>query len=319
MSDIRQAEGDQGNSGFADEWRRLAQDGDGPTDKVPQDPDGLERDPSQGDPAPGQASEPPASAEAAPKEPAAGDVSDDIWANAPEQYRKAYQAERARLEQSARSMSGRASKAEREAAELRARLLARQEPAPTERLQEQGGGAPAPDALTKVAEEYEEVAGPLVEELRNLRQTVSRLEQSNASAEEKQRAQDEVRQTEHLIAQEQQLADAHSDWKDVVVDPGFVEWVRSKPQFIKDGIARNGNGIVDGAESAEILSLFKIESGWKQAGTDPLAARRQRQLEGGRTVPAKTPGMVQAGQPDDYQSEWKRLAAEERRQRQRAT
>lgn len=311
MSEVREAEGNQGNSGFASEWNRLARDEQNGQAPAPQDDEAPRDEPGE-EPA-GQGGNAPPSNEAAATPAPSEEATDDIWANAPEALRNAFQAERAqreRAEQLVRTNGGRASKAEREAAELRARIAAQpRTPAPQAEAEDQP--AEIPEHLRSVREEYAEVAGPLVDEIVQLRRTVDQLARQGASAAEQERARHELELTEHLNEQERLLVEAHSDWQNVVLEPEFVTWVQNGPQFIRDGIARNGNGIVDAAEAAKILDMFKTETG--RGNSDDLAARRQRQLEAGRGVPTRSIGATPGSPPDDYTSEWKRLAAEEQR------
>lgn len=312
MSDVREAEGNEGNSGFASEWQRLAREDDGQA-PAPQDSETLRDD--LGDEAEGQGESSPGN-EAAPQEPATSENTDDIWANAPEHFRKAFEAERAAREKAEnviRSNNGRLSKAEREAAALRAQLVAQpQREAPQQQLE---ADDTVPEHLRAVREEYQEVAGPLVDEIVALRQTVARLDASSATAQQAETARHQLELAEFLAGEEQKLGEAHSDWREVVVEPEFVQWVQNGPQFIRDGIARNGNGIVDAEEATEILNLFKERTG--RNSPDQLAERRRRQLEGGRTVPARSIGATPSGGPDNFSSEWARLREQERREAQR--
>jgi hypothetical protein len=316
VSDTERAEvsKDQGNDGFSSEWQRLAQADSGLDEKSPRDDAGLEEAPKKDEGA-GQAGTPPKD-EAAPSAEPASDALDDIWADVPEPVRKAYEAERAareKAEQQARTNGGRASKAERDAAELRARLTAQPSPAPapSKDKQEQETDELSPE-LKRVAEEYGDVAKPLVDEIVELRATVSKLVAANASAEDRKKAQDELELKEFLAGEEQALFDAHSDWQEVVLKPEFVSWVRESPRYVQEAIARNGNGIVDGKEAADIIGRFKEATGEK--APDPTSARRERQLEGSRTIPGRTGGAVHRGEGGGtYSSEWQRLAAEDRR------
>lgn len=317
MSDIQEAEGNQGNSGFADEWKRLARADDSGLEPSPRDDVRLDDAPEPQAGNSGQAETPPAP-EAAPPEPAPTENRNDIWANAPAPLREAYEAERKareKAENTIRSNNGRLSKAEREAAELRSRVLAQPAPAgPAPAANEQRGERD--ERLRAVSEEYEDVAKPLVDEILALRETVDRLASGQASFAEQQRAHAALQQAEEFARQEQMLSEAHGDWREVVVNPEFVAWVQDPetPQFIRDGIARNGDGIVDGKESSAILNLFK--QGRSQPTTDPNAARRQRQLEGSRAVPSRVPGATQKGTPNDFDAAWAELREQERRQRQ---
>lgn len=318
MSDIQTVEGDQ-DSGFASEWQALARKDEGQaTTASPESDDRHERALEE---------KPNGQAEAPQDEGASGlpsgENTDDIWANAPEPLRQAFLGERAareKAENAVRSNNGRVSKAERDAAELRARLAAPaqgQAPSPKEE-------APKTDRIERLkaaAEEYGEVAGPVTEEVLELRETVERLVASNATAEEQRAARDQLELGEFLAGQERTLEEIHPDWLETAKTEEFVTWVQSGPQFIRDGIARNGNGIVDGAEAAQILTLFKERDGTTGAA-DPLAFKRARQLEGGRSVPARGPGSTTARTPDDFSAAWEALRQKDEqqgRQRQRTT
>jgi hypothetical protein len=317
VSDTERAEvsKDQGNDGFSSEWQRLAQADSGLDEKSPRDDAGLEDAPKKDEGA-GQAGTPPKD-EAAPSAEPASDALDDIWADVPEAARKAFEDERKAREQAeqvARTNGGRASKAERDAAELRARLTAppkKDEQAPSDEKNEQKADELSPE-LKRVAEEYGDVAKPLVDEIVALRSEMSRLVAANASAEDQQKARDELQLKEYLAGEEQKLFDAHGDWQEVVVKPEFVAWVKESPRYVQEAIARNGNGIVDGTEAADIIGRFKEATGEK--APDPTSARRERQLEGGRAVTSRTGGAVHRGEGGGtYSSEWQRLAAEDRR------
>lgn len=311
MSDIQRAEGNQGNDGFSDEWDRLARKDDG-LEQSPQESDDRHESDRTDEGQAGQEETPPNVEAATP--PAPSENTDDIWANAPEALRQAFMAERGQREKAEnviRSNNGRLSKAEREAAELRTRLAAPQEQAPPATKPEPS------DKLKAVAQEYGEVAGPLVEELVELRSIVSRLENSNASVVEQARARDQLRLAEAAAGEEQKLAETHPDWLEVVNAAEFATWVQSGPRFIRDGVARNGDGIVDGEEAASILSLFKQSQG--QPAPDPLRTKRERQLEGARAVPVRTPGATPQGTPDDFGAAWDQLEAEDERRSQRRT
>lgn len=308
MSDLQTVEGaDAQDTGFGDDWDQLRQaERTGQAERSPDSSlPGSESD--QDDKLDGQGGDAAPPSEAAPgAEPAPGEAIADIWADAPEALRTAFQATeaaRVKAEEAARTASGRASKAQRDAAELRARLQA---PPPAQAPGQQEPEVD-PEHRQRLLGEYEDIVAPVADELLQLRQEVARLSASSASAAEQTAARDRLELAEFLNAEEGKLAKAHSDWGEVVSGKEFVDWVTNGPAFIRDGIARNANGITDAAEAIAILDLYKASTG-QTAVDDPLVVKRRRQL-GAAAIPARVPagGPTAAKVPDDYDAAWEAL------------
>lgn len=308
-----EAEATEGNDGYSQEFRRLAQEERG---RSPEDHPAPERhEPASGEAAAGQADEAPLGSDAA--NPPSGDEAPDIWANADPALKAAHEAslraaeERAsRAEQQVRSNNGRLSQAHHELNHLKEQLAKGRDSgaAPAE-------GAEAQDEeerYKQLREEYPDVAAPLLDRMAQLEGTIRGLTK---------RA-DEAQLVDLLTSQEEALAEVHPNWTTDVADPRFLHWAQGQPRYVQQGIQRNANGIVDAAEAGDILSRFKAAISPERDGgsgqDDQLATRRRRQLEAARTVPAKSPTTA-AGTPDDYSSEWRRLSQVERRERQQAS
>ncbi len=315
MQDITKAEGDNGNEGFKDHWAEFAREETGQGDEPPREP---ERHEPPAEKPEGQDEESPQGEAAAPEQPAPSEAPEDIWADADPKLRAAYEAERERAskaENVLRSNSGRLSRVERELNEFRLR-------AKGEKPEDKPEASGKPEVtevkdedLQRLREEFPEVAGPLLDVISGLRSKVESLSTDADKRQELDQARNELELNEFLAGEEQKLAEKHGDWNDVVKTDEFASWALTQPRMIQEALRRNGNGIVDAEEAIEIIDRFKAAT--NEDAPDPLAQKRERQLEGGRSVPARTGTAPPAGKPDDYSSEWKRLAAEERRKASR--
>lgn len=274
----------------------------------------------QGDAQPGSTQEAGQPAQAAGATPPASDQSTDIWASAPLELREAHQAAVRDQELRYNSVRGRLSAADRQLAQLRG---------------QQGGSAPqsegtgqAPqgqpenpfqsETMTRLREEYGEVAGPLVDmmeqmwgKLSTLEQPVQQLGQERAAA--------------HLNQQEELLSSQHSDWQTVVADERFGGWVTTQPRFVQEALARNADSIVDAEEAASVIGMFKATIG---AGATPppppppppnpqvqnLDNRRQRQLEAGKDAGHGGAAPMASGIPDDFDTAMDAYIAKAERQ-----
>lgn len=247
-------------------------------------------------------------------EPAGSESTDDIWANADPKLKAAFEeanARAAKAENTIRSNNGRWSKAQRDADELRARLAAAQ-PKATEGKEAKAEPAADETELKRIEEEYPDIAKPLLATIAALNAKVEQLEQNDGTRQELDAARDQLAAQEAMAREEQALAEDHPDWRDIVQGQGFADWVNTQPRMVLEALHRNGSGIVDGAECSKILADFKRETGSTEP-TNPLAQKRERQMEGARHVPAKAGAQPGQGQGGSYSDEWKRLAAEEQR------
>lgn len=312
MSDIDRAAADQAaENERREEWTRLAQDeagqpspapsnGQGPTDLLPEDV-------GQGDAPPGS----PAAAKPAGEERPA---LDELWATAPAPLRETFEAERAarlKAENQVRTQDGRLSAETRRTLQLQSERDALAQRVNASEPEEK---APVVDdtARAQLRDEYPDVAGPLLDVIGGLEQTVRSLAARDASREEQAAANNQLELQRFLAAEEQKLAEQHPDWRDTCATPAFADWAKSQPQFVWDGLQRNGNGIVDATEAAAIVQLYKDAN-----GTGP-AARRHAQLNGGRLPVGRIPAAT-TSTTADREAEWKRLEALEQQGARRAS
>jgi hypothetical protein len=284
-----------------------------PADHIP-DPEPAGADAAAIEPA--ADAQPPAA-----EEPAGGDeISDELWNGADPRLRTAWEAAQAKLqaeqeraakaENTLRSNQGRLSRADRELNELRHRL--QQQPKEEPKASEEAG-VDIDAALSKVAEEYPDIGGPLQEVIGSFRSKVERLEQAEASAAEREQALADLRYQESLAEQAQMLGEKHPDWSEVVSTQAYADWALAQPGFVQDLIRKNGTALVDGEAAVEVFDRFKRDT-QTNVGPDPHQTKRDRQLEGSRHVHARTPALTATDKGGgDFESEWKRAAEEERR------
>lgn len=268
-----------------------------------------------------EAGQPPQAAGAPPP---ASEQSTDIWANAPADLREAHQAALRAADDRFNSVRGRLSTADRQLAQLRAQQ-GRPDPAPVqEGTGQQPQGQPEnpfkSEAITKLREDYGEVAGPLVDMMEQLYGEVSRLKQPVQQL-------GQERHEAHLTQQESLLATRHADWQTTVQDPRFGGWVQSQPRFVQEALSRNADNIVDAEEAASVLDMFKVAIG---AGATPpppppptptpdpqvqsLDSRRQRQLDAGKDAGRSGAAPSVSGIPDDFDAAMEAYIAKADRQ-----
>lgn len=232
--------------------------------------------------------------------------SDDIWANAPPEFREAFERERSNWQHRLNSTQGRLSAADRELARLRRESGAR--PGGSGGQGQPGGNAEASpedpfqaEELKQLEEEYGEVAGPLLKLTKGLYERLNRLEAP--VAEVAQQRETEVRQSQISV-----FTSAHPDWETYVNDERYPEWLSQQPLAVQEAAARAVN-VEDGHEAAWLLSQFKASLGASSARPAPNPApsnqqsvadlKRSRQLAAGRDAGPSAPP-VQSGMPDDF-------------------
>jgi hypothetical protein len=264
---------------------------------------------------PGSGEEAGVSDQTAGAAPPVGDQStSDIWANAPAEYREAYEAFKRDSDYRLSATKGRLSAADRELARLRSE----QNRQPGIQQQQDGGKSSNendpfnPEKLAQLREEYGDVAGPLVDAVEALKGDVDQLRRPVA----------EMEQGQHMARYQEQvdtLAIKHPDWETAFRHGGFAGWYEQQPQFIRQAIERNANEIVDGQEAALVLDLFKQSIG---AGQQPplrqeqndtnarLSDRRARQLDAGRDAASRGGQSAAAGVPDDFDTAMEAYAAQ---------
>ena len=256
---------------------------------------------------------------------------EDIWANATQEQRAAYQAAQDQLRQldhADRSNRGRISALQRQIDQLSRQMTDDH----AETGKSSGGGqqkrgqsqAATPDAFEtedwqKLKEEYPEVLGPVEQALRSrdeqLQQVNKRLEQFG----EKFQGLDQAQHEAYLAGQEQALSERHPDWQQVTASDQFLRWYESAPKKVREAVENNADGIVDADDAAFALDLFKQSgggqaqnnqqqpSGQQTGGQDRTRSRRQRQLNSAQSVQGKGPGAA-SGAPDEFEAAFEHYA-----------
>lgn len=299
FEDVDGADAPEDNAEYSQEFARLAREekdrpGQGGSDQDRHEPEPKGSEAGQAEQAPhGSDAASPPSAEQAP----------DIWSTADPKLREAFEAEkqaRERAENAVRTNSGRLSQAHQELNTLRAKV-AEVSGAPAA-----GNDAGDEESLKRLQEDFPEVAKPILAELERLKGTINELTQQ-------QQGRSEQEQEQYLLGQQQELEKVHPNWLERSSTQEFAAWFWRQPRYIQDGIRRNGDGIVDAAEAIDLFNRFETETTGSSGQQDQTAAKRARQLEAGRSVPAKSPPAT-GSTPDDYHSEWERLKQQEKRQ-----
>ena len=135
------------------------------------------------------------------------------------------------------------------------------------------------------------------------------------------------RREQVLTTQQTILASEHSDWEDVADDGRFLQWAGGQPAHIQNMFNRNAERIVDGEETAHLMSLFKssdmhappapspssesqaASSAAETAGAPSKRDREtQRRLDGSISVPSSGPG-APSGPPDEFDAAFDHFAA----------
>lgn len=270
------------------------------------------------------ADEPPAPADAgatpppaAPAAPAQANSDDDIWSNADPVYREAFDTFKRDMELRLNGARGRASGQERELQQLRQRLAELEAGSGNAQqtgqaaANDEGGQRATPlsdDSLNRLREDYPEVAGPLLDVIGDLKAQISQLQAPVGALQQQQ-------QVAALTAQEQLLASQHPDWLQAASDDRFRGWLEEQPTSIKEAFARNESAIVDGADAALVIGKFKSDLGFaapaqqRQAPTNPVQDRRQRQIAAGRDAGRNGPPASTGIAQDDFDAAYDAFAA----------
>lgn len=239
------------------------------------------------------------------------ETSDDLWANAPQALREAYEAERVargKAENLVRSNGGRLAQAYNELNALKAKLASdRDEGGATEKGEE---ASTREDRLKQLREEYPDVAAPILDQMANLEASVNELKQAQTS-------QTEAQATDFYREQRDALVSRHTDFDQVVASPEYRDWLGQQPQLVQRVIAENAARIVNAEDCAFVIDRFKAETGYGggQAEAEQLAQKRGRQLNAGTGVRRVQPQVTRDEGSGTFEDEWDRL---DRLERQRA-
>lgn len=265
--------------------------------------------------------EPPAPADkaAAHAPPAADDApsgnpdTSDIWANAPAELREAYEREKRDAELRIKSIQGRQSAADRELQRLRAELEDRQRQQQSNAGGEQGNQGQSEsegdDPYKQLVEDYPEIAGPLVENLKSVQAELSQLKQGVGTFEQE-------RQLTYLKQQQDILTEQQPDWQTALQDERFGGWLQEQPKPVQEAFERNKEAIWDGAEAAWLVGQFKTSLGigakpTEQQQPPSQASRRAKQLASGRDFAGGSGAPVAEGIPDDFDAAMNAFAEQE--------
>ena len=276
-------------------------------DDEPGDPDG----PAAGEGEPGSAQtearedQPAGGADA---QPPAGQPTQDIWQNATEEQRAAFQAalaERDQLSTKVTRLIGQVSAADRQLARLRSQSGATSGQQ-GDSGQDSGNAADPFEAedIKRWREEYGEIADPVLKLLKSQAAEIAALKAPVAEVAQEREAQVRTAEIETFTR-------AHPDWEAYVNDQRYPEWLATQPKAVRDAAQRAVN-VEDGAEAAWLLSQFKasIGAGGSAPSPDPRPGsgkptpsltdlKRQRQLGAGRDGGGSAAPM-QTGIPDDF-------------------
>lgn len=189
----------------------------------------------------------------------------------------------ARLETELKRRSGKVSALQRKVNALQKQLEASQSAPP------EGDTEDDDRDLDSIAEEYEDVAGPLVKQVRKLQGRLDEFSASNDHRAGQAEAELEAIEAEQMDA----LLGEHPDGLDVIKNNRdvFREWIEDQPKKFRDIFETNKDFLVDGTGAALLINRFKIAIGEETGSEEPttekrLQSRRQRQLSGARTAPA---------------------------------
>ena len=227
--------------------------------------------------------------EAAPKD-AAKD--DDIWADATPEQRAAHEA----ALQENKSHRGRASAEDRRrhADDLQAKK------AIAERAAKEPATPETAEDYEQFKTEYPEVAGPVEARF-------ARLEAENAELRSRVTNLDATQLSAAIDSEEALLEQRHPEWRTFTASKEFSDWLTEQPRYIQEGLARNGDAIVDGLEAASLLDMFtgptndpasetptEGNPAPKGTGKNGIDSRRQRRLQSAVTTQGGKPGRFQS-------------------------
>lgn len=237
------------------------------------------------------------------------DTTPDIWANAtPEQRR-----ELERLQERDRRTRGQVSATAKKMNELRERLAA---------LDSDESDA----ELERLNEDYPDVAGPLIRTQSQVRDAVRALSEAEGIRIDEANA----LYTEQLEDQRAAVEAAHPEWQTVIgenVDT-FRSWTQDQPKAIRDAVEANMDDVFDPDSLSNVLTSFKAYLA-AEAQTNPvsgdsaqtktLSARRQRQLEGAKSIAGQSRQTTAASTASDNDPEaiWNELQEQEAREARR--
>jgi hypothetical protein len=153
------------------------------------------------------------------------------------------------------------------------------------------------EKLDAVAEEYGDINGPVVEELKALRAEINAI---RPKVEEVDLDKSAYELEKAYVA----LEEKHSDWETVAGTPEFLEWAKTQPENLWAMV-----NSYDPAEVSLAITLYKTENGLASRatgeadeganGSTATGDRRQRQLDGSKQVTTRG-APAATGVPNEY-------------------
>ena len=279
-------------------WQELEEASQEDTTKAPEGDDTLEGD-----------NPPAADVDPAPAAPVAGDA--DIWKDAPQAAKEAYeklQQEKKQLEHETRSYEGRVAARQNRIAELSKQLEQMKKPEPS-----------GDDPLTQISSDFPELYTPLSKAIESVNSRAEQVEAAQRGRIEAELSEEQARYKEEVGAQTEALKKDHPDYLDVISKnvSKWQEWVEDQPRAIRDAVARNSEDITDAVAAAKVLSAFKAFLNPPETAPQPSPQSDKRQRQIGATASPGTGNRqpVVAGIPEegDPQAIWDAFEKEEAR------
>lgn len=233
----------------------------------------------------------------------------DIWANATDEQKAAYQAAIDKLEHKQRSDDGRVARyqRDRDIAQRKLETLVSAAQKDGEDLR----ALVASDEWQKAKADYGDDLGPVFNALERLTD-----QQAGVSERFKQMDADTVEEIE--TANFQTLDEKAPDWRNLLAREDFSPWLQSQPKPWQDAFEQNRERLVDPTSALELVSRFRVHVALaEQPPKTPevqLDPKRARQLDGARSATSRTPVVADHG-GGDFDAEFNRAAAAIERQR----
>lgn len=168
------------------------------------------------------------------------------------------------------------------------------------------------ERIKQLKEDYPEVAVPLLEKMAQLEDDLRKLQGGKeATSEEATEAEVQTLLREQLDT----LKSRHGDFEKAVTSEDYKTWLPQAPAWAQRVIRENTPNIVNAAECAEVLDLFKSKTGWggtKREADETVEQKRKRQLDAGSGVTGRQPAVTH-DEEGNWDSEWDRLAERDRR------
>lgn len=240
-----------------------------------------------------------------------GGPEEDIWTDAPEHLRNAHKAlqdERDRFEHTIRSNHGRVSALQKQVTALRATLEKITTPADAD-------PQAAVKAVSALADDYPEIAGPLKDALGTLQAQIDTVKTS----EDRRQKASATDLAAHVEVETAALEAEHPGYEQFIGDNEavFIAWLNTQDDATRATFAKNQEYIVDAASASKVIRGFKAHLAQQKAPvkdpapetgdekdppvkeTPALDSRRKRQLKGSATPANKGRGPTLSGVPKD--------------------